>query len=413
MQRIRFCTFLQGSFHAAFLLGLTYACHAEVIVKVEAENDAIAAGPVEFQVPENIEVPESFALMQGNQAVAAQWLNRDERRAAFILPTPIEKGGSIAFTLQAAANHKEDTPNVSISTENPAGAVTAFVGGHPVLSYWATTRMPPDSIPAVFKRSGHIHPLYTPGGEVVTSEFPADHAHQHGLFHAWVNTSLAGKKVDFWNQKGLTGNVRHVRLVSKTSGPVFAEFTAELEHVAIDADGSETPALRELLTVRVWNVSGPFMVDTHTVQTLVASTPLIVHEYHYGGAAIRGRDDWLDNPHANFLTSEGKSRVDGNHTRPEWVSMHGPTSNGFASVTIIGHRENLRFPQPVRLHPGKPYFVFTPPQLGEFIIDADHNYEARYRLLLQDSRPEIEQIEPHRAVYLSPPQVAVFHDCAN
>ncbi|MCA8991008.1 MAG: PmoA family protein [Planctomycetaceae bacterium] len=406
MQRIRFCTFL-GIFVVTCLSGLICECHADVALKVTAEANAIAAGPVEFQVHEDIEAPEGFVLMHGDETIPAQWIDQTSRRAAFILPAGIAKGESATFILRSAPNRKVDAQGVVMTTENPTGAVTAIVRGQPVLSYWTATRMPPESIPAVFQRSGHIHPLYTPGGEVVTSEFPADHAHQHGLFHAWVNTSFTGRKTDFWNQAGKTGDVRHVRLISQTSGPVFGEFTAELEHVAIDAEEISTPVLRELLTVRVWNSPGPYIVDTHTVQSLVAASPLVIHEYHYGGAAIRGRDDWLNNPNADILTSEGKSRSDGNHTRPEWVSMYGPTKEGFASVTILGHKENFRFPQPVRLHPSKPYFVFTPPQLGEFAIDTEHSYEARYRLLLQDCSPENSQIEPFRAGYLAPPVVTI------
>ena len=43
----------------------------------------------------------------------------------------------------------------------------------------------------------------------MTDDFPPDHAHQHGLFFAWVSTSFDGHDVDFWNQsKKSDGDVR-------------------------------------------------------------------------------------------------------------------------------------------------------------------------------------------------------------
>ncbi|MCH5375252.1 MAG: PmoA family protein, partial [Planctomycetes bacterium] len=87
-----------------------------------------------------------------------------------------------------------------------------------------------------------------------------------------------------------------------------------------------------------------------------------IKEYHYGGMALRGSRDWYsaeaERPSASadaipgqFLTSEGKHRRDGNHSRPDWVSTYGPTGDGQSTITVMSHPQNFRHPQPVRLHP--------------------------------------------------------------
>ena len=69
-----------------------------------------------------------------------------------------------------------------------------------------------------YRRSGQIHPLYTPTGRVVSDDFPPDHAHQHGVFFAWVNTTFEGRHLDFWNQKEQTGRIEHATTLGTGAG---------------------------------------------------------------------------------------------------------------------------------------------------------------------------------------------------
>ncbi|MCA9058898.1 MAG: PmoA family protein, partial [Planctomycetaceae bacterium] len=66
--------------------------------------------------------------------------------------------------------------------------------GRPLLSYRKQSPPVPAGIPAVFHRSGCLHPVLTPAGKTVTAMFPADHPHQHGIFSAWVRTSWNGRE---------------------------------------------------------------------------------------------------------------------------------------------------------------------------------------------------------------------------
>lgn len=282
-----------------------------------------------------------------------------------------------------------------VCREGP-GMVELLCRDRPVLRYHTAVVEPPPGIDPVFRRSGFIHPVWTPEGRVVTADFPADHAHQHGLFCAWVKTTFEGRAVDFWNQAGQTGRVEHVRLVGLRNGPDSAEFTVELRHTDLTAPGGPRSVLRELWTVRGRDVPQGFLFDIDSRQTCIADSPLVVQEYHYGGMAFRGADAWFARQGQaafQFLTSEGLGRIEGNHTRPRWVAAHGEIDGAECGIAILGHPENFRHPEPVRLHPTKPYFVFAPCVLGEFRLQPGVEHRARYRYYVYDGPLDREAIE--------------------
>jgi hypothetical protein len=85
--------------------------------------------------------------------------------------------------------------------------------GKPVLEYVKTERPVPEGIEPHFRRSGYIHPVYTPAGQEISGDFPADHAHQHALFFAWTKAGFDGKNVDFWNQAKDLGKIEFREVV--------------------------------------------------------------------------------------------------------------------------------------------------------------------------------------------------------
>ena len=316
------------------------------------------------------------------------------------------------------------TPSPSVTGVETDRGVRFERGGLPVLQYNTAVVEPPEGVDAKFRRSGHVHPVWTPAGRVVTEEFPADHLHQHGIFGAWVNTTFEGRPVDFWNQGGGTGTVEHVSVGSTQSGDDFAEMTARLRHVDLSAPDGLRAVLNETSTIRVYGGSDQpgdgeaaaayFLFDIESRQTCAGESPLTINEYHYGGMAWRGPAAWLGADACGFLTSEGKTRADGNHTRPNWVCVHGELDGGECSLAILCHPDNFRAPQPVRLHPDKPYFVFTPPALGAFEIAPGDELRNRYRYIVHDGPADAALYDRLWREYSEPPTVtATTGECSD
>ena len=275
--------------------------------------------------------------------------------------------------------------------------------GKPVLTYIKKEKPVPDGLAQHYRRSGYIHPVYTPTGQEITADFPPDHAHQHALFFAWTKATYDGRKVDFWNQaKKLAGvEFRKVREIKQEEKQV----SFSVQHAFTVSSGDQRiDVLKEIWTVTVYETpKDHFLFDIESAQECASDKPLILEKYHYGGMAIRGNSQWVKekDDHSihpgdlQFLTSEGKDRWEGNHTRPNWVALAGRIDDQDVSMVVFCSPENFRAPQPVRIHPNKPYFCFAPSVQGKFTIKPGEKYISRYRYLVTSEDIEPEVIRRH------------------
>ena len=289
-----------------------------------------------------------------------------------------------------------------VETEN---VITIKQGDMVVVTYNKVSPTAPPGIDSVFERSGCLHPVSSPRGRTVTDMFPLDHAHQHGVFSAWVKTIYDSRPVDFWNLARGTGRVLHEQVVSTFQDRKAAGFEVDLIHRA-----ETTPPvniLRERWKITVFPTDGTYhQFDLETLQTALTDKPLTVSKHHYGGFALRGPTRWLtaqdgearkhpdlSREPSEFLNDLGSKRVEGNLQHARWVALWGNIRNQPASIAVLCHAENFRAPQAARLHPTKPYFCFAPCVDGVFTIDRDHPFESRYRYLVTDAEPDAEWID--------------------
>jgi mannobiose 2-epimerase len=384
-------------------------------IDVEAGAHDRRNTPVSVALPEPLRAVRAIRMERCDtrQAVEAQILPGDPPSVVWIV-RDLPAGKAARYTLETAVT-TEGSP--AVTCVESGQSIRLSVGDRLVLGYNAGVVESPPGLDPLYRRSGHIHPLRTPSGLAVTDDFAPDHAHQHGVFFAWVNTTYAGQRVDFWNQMERTGRVAHVKTLSTLSGPVFGQFTARLSHEALKPLAR---VLDEEWVVRAYNVADRFLVDFESTQRCAGDAALEINAYHYGGFAFRGNRAWFDGAakgndppdparsgQSDFLTSEGKHRSDGNHTRPRWVDLSGNVRGKSGGVAILDHPGNFRFPQPVRLHPNKPYFCFSPMVVGAFRIEPGKSYVSRYRLVVHDGRADANALEQAWRDYSDPPRVRI------
>ena len=355
--------------------------------------------PITSPLPESLQNADSLFVrdVESNKTVPAQALG--ESSFVFVPPNEIPAGESRRYRLSAT-----DFPWApTVKTVKEFDRLSFRKNGKAVLSYNTATVIPPEGADPLYRRSGHIHPFITPAGRVVTDEFPSDHYHQHAIFAAWTKTSFEGERVDFWNQKAGTGNVEHREVISTKSGQVFGEFKVRLAHVV--TKGEPRDVLDEVWTVRLYHVDGINLFDIESVQKCVAKTPLTLDEYHYGGFAFRGSSEWIANPEHKMITNETDDRKAGNHTRPKWTAIYGPVDGEICGAAMISSTSNFRSPQPVRLHPTMPYFVYSPCVLGSFDLEPGKVYHSRYRYAAFDGPPKPELLDQLWASENSAPRI--------
>lgn len=277
-------------------------------------------------------------------------------------------------------------------------AITISRGNVPVLVYQKAEDPAPEGADPAFKRSAFIHPLHTPAGAILTDIRPSDHLHHMGLWHAWVHCIFKGRETDFWNLKAKTGTVRFVKTLSTDKAADHAAFTVQQDHVAIDKDGSETVVLREEFAIRATFKNSANVIDYTMKQKNVSDAPLELTAYRYGGGvALRGPRNW-DKTNSDYLTSEGKTRVDSHESRAKWGTMWGPVEKGLASVAILGHPSNHDAPQRLRTwrpkdHNGAIFFNFVPIQETAWAIQPGQEITLRYQVLTFDRRTDAADID--------------------
>lgn len=297
------------------------------------------------------------------------------------------------------------SPSVHLTQD--ADQIRISIDGTQVLQYNISVVEPPAGIASHYRRSGYIHPLFSPDGAVLTGDMSHDHAHQHGVFFAWVNTTFQGHKVDFWNQADKSGRIEHVAVLDTMSGPDFAQFRVKLRHSDITDSTQIVPVLEEEWTVTVHAQTDPFLIDFESKQVCIADSPLHLNQYHYGGMAFRGSNEWVvpedsaKAPEANMrsaglagvLTSEGDTRIPGNHSRPKWVDMSGLVGGKTGGVTILQHPDNFRFQQFTRIHPSMPYYCYPPVVEEAYDLMPGVPFVSQYRIVSHTDRPDAQVLD--------------------
>ena len=282
------------------------------------------------------------------------------------------------------------------------------IGDSNVLRYNSAVVPPPEGADQLYARSGFIHPLWSPAGEVLTCIHPKDHIHHMGLWMPWTKTEFEGRDVDFWNLGDGKGTVRFVKFISTESGAVYGGFGAIQEHVDLSAPEGEKVALNEELDVRVWNLGKSeecWLLDYTSKQRCASASPLHLLEYRYGGLGFRAMSQWNEG-NSDYLTSEGKTRKDGHGTRARWCNVFGSTAKGPAGVLFMSHLNNHEHPEPMRIWPeGDVFFNFCPIQKADWILEPGETYIFRYRLYVYSGKITPETAERFWQDFSYPPKV--------
>jgi hypothetical protein len=386
-----------------------HACFGEEEVILEVEAGAIARDqvPIAFDLPAAWKSQPSYRLVRidNQQVIPTQSPIHQPSRLVWMLEQPLAAGERRRYRLQLNREEAVVDGQPALAKES-AGKISLLVDSLPVLDYQRDRMPSADPNQPYFARSGFIHPVFDPSRRILTDAMPPDHMHQHGIMFAWVKTNWQGRAIDFWNSKKQEGEIRQAALSHVASGPVFAAFQAELEHLDHTSNDRSQVVLREIWEVRVYRRTGSFLFDLRSEQQAVKS-PLTILEHHYGGLCVRGNSAWLERDQSDFLTSHGKTRADGNHTRPHWVDLWGKLDGSPSGLASFCHPDNFRAPQPVRLHPTKPYCCWSPCVLGDFTILPDRPYISQYRFLSHSGKLSVAEGEAVWKDYAQPVKVTI------
>jgi hypothetical protein len=205
--------------------------------------------------------------------------------------------------------------------------------------------------------------------------------------------------------------VEFVALDQTWSGPVHGGFRARHRFMDLTAP-TPRAVLNETWEVKVYGgTAGPtpfWVFDLVSTQECATSSPLKLPEYRYGGIGFRGHGQWDGKANAFYLTSEGETdRVKAHASRARWCHIGGQVDGRRTGMAMLGHPDNFRAPQPMRIHPDEPFLNFAPCQAGDMEITPGRPYVSRYRCIVADGPPDRALLDRLWNGYAHPPQVKV------
>ena len=304
-----------------------------------------------------------------------------------------------------------------ISAQKNSGELIIHTKDKNLLSYFYKTVYPPNGIDTAFKRSGFIHPLWSPHGQVLTRIQPPDHYHHYGIWDPWTHVLFEGDTVDFWNLRDKKGTVRFADFVSIENGPVFSKYEALQKHIMFKKNGKEKTAINELQSVKVYLPDGAqdyYIMDINIELNCASVSPVLLLKYRYGGLGWRATEEW-DNKNSEVLTSEGKTRKDADGSKARWCIVQGAVDKGkdYAGIAWLSYPANYNSPEPLRIWPenqngrGDVFVNFSPTKDKDWLLEPGKKYLLRYRFIVFNNHFTKEKAESAWEYYAHPPIINI------
>jgi hypothetical protein len=392
---------------------------AQKIATLEVEIPQLSSG---FDLPVQIDLdPITFASdsllqlveLEGNKRtpVSFQIEQGKQRILHWIVPAGSSKAKKRVFEL---VKSRHDRNSNLLKTKDENGTLTIQSGDKNLLRYQYSTLYPPSGVDTAYKRSGFIHPLWTPRGQELTRIQAPDHYHHYGIWNPWTHTLFEGDTVDFWNLAKKEGTVRFAEFVSLTNGSVFSEYKALQQHVAFKKDGTEKVALNELQSVRVYKPHDEeyYFFDMDINMNCASNSPLMIFAYRYEGLGWRATEKW-NKDNSEVITSEGKNRKDADGTTARWCIVQGSLDSDYGGAVMMSYPTNYNHPEPLRIWPenmynrGDMFASFSTTKTKDWLLEPGKTYNLKYRFVVFNGRFTKEKAEAAWQHFSAPPRVTV------
>lgn len=343
-------------------------------------------------------------------------------RLNWVLEGETEPGTVRIFELRSEEENSQSGSDgtARVQVEDDGENLLITIGEKPVLNYRYTPKEVPEGVDEIYSRGGYIHPIWSPGGEVLSRIQPPDHYHHYGIWNPWTRTEFEGREIDFWNLAEGQGTVRSGYVSEKKEGGIVGGFKSLHDHVDFTGQEGEKVALREEWDVDVWNIDpdqNKWLIDFTSTMNPATNEPITIKEYRYQGFSLRATEKW-DDENSVLLTSEGNDKSNANATRARWIDVNGISGveEGRSGILFMTHPANFNFPEQLRIWPvgmneGKEnvYINFNPAQDRDWKLNPGSSYTLKYRMVLYDGGVDAEEADQLWKNYANPPKIEVYH----
>ncbi len=259
------------------------------------------------------------------------------------------------------------------------------------------------SIDGKFERSNYLHPFYDLEGNVLTEDFPKDHFHQRGIFWAWHQVLVNGKRVgDQWATIDSVWEVQHRETLAseKGSAAVRVKFHWKSPQWLGD-DGKQKGFVEEVTTIRAYPREGNIRKIDFTIQLTALEDDVRIGGSEdvkgYSGFSTRIRlpKDIRFLGHNGPVTPQETAVKAG-----PWVDFAGSFGGKPGSgLAVLMHPSVPAFPQPWILRAA--HSMQNPAYPGRHAVrlPTDKPLTFRYRLIVHKGELTRDQLDQLQAAY--------------
>jgi hypothetical protein len=208
----------------------------------------------------------------------------------------------------------------------------------------------PKSLDGKFERCNYIHPLWGIDGTVLTEDFPADHLHHRGIFWAWHQIWIDGKRIgDGWEIKDFEQKVIEVEYFSKKGGIAVLNTEVNWKSELWKKQGKKVPYLKEKTTISIHPKTGNYRKIDFEISLLALADNLSIGGSEdvkgYSGFSVRMvlPDD------VNFIGVNGEIKPQNEAVQSTgYVNVYGSVgkNNNDGGIVMIDNPQNPGYPQP-------------------------------------------------------------------
>lgn len=178
--------------------------------------------------------------------------------------------------------------NSSLKAIKKEGGILVREGDEKVLFY----QKAPKSHKGKYTRNNYIHPLYDLDGNVLTEDFPEDHLHQRGIFWAWHQVIIDGKRMgDMWLTEKFEWDVKSVNTRDEAQKLVLEPVVYWKSTEFRDGEGNKTAFAREETSIAIHPKKNGRRAIDFTIKIYALQNQLYIggsdNEKGYGGFSLR------------------------------------------------------------------------------------------------------------------------------
>ncbi|PYI80443.1 MAG: hypothetical protein DME26_21625 [Verrucomicrobia bacterium] len=283
--------------------------------------------------------------------------------------------GCLSGLLGPIMSRAADDPKANSPTASAAGfrfeavndkSLGLWEGDQPVLVFNHGAIGNPN-MPTAQSHSNYLHPIYGVDGEVLTDDFPKDHAYHRGLYWAWPHIKIAGQEYDFWSLRGIRCEFQ--RWLAQETNSNMAVLGVENGWFVGD---------KQVMAEKVWIRVQPASSTSRSIDVELTWTstdqPITLSGAEgksYGGLTLRF------GPRSNTIITvpTGRTTNDLVVARLPWADLSGDLNKGASGLS------------------GAAIFVHPEPGVTPQTFPVGKTFSCRYRLWIHRGAPAAAEIQ--------------------